>query len=57
MGCSIRTHSHNLTLLPPRGYTNAYWHQPEANYGNNQTRLNLLLGPFPYAIAAGSAAE
>ncbi len=27
--------------------------RPEANYGNNQTRLNLLLGPFPYAIPAG----
>ncbi|WP_057026743.1 hypothetical protein [Bradyrhizobium yuanmingense] len=53
MGCSIRTLSHNLTLLPPRGYTNAYWHQPEANYGNNQTKLNLLLVPFPYAIPAG----
>jgi hypothetical protein len=53
-GCSIRTLSHNLTLLPPRGFTSAYWHQPVANQGNKNTNLNLLLVPFPFVIPPGS---
>ncbi|MHB0773091.1 hypothetical protein ACYCVF_31175 [Bradyrhizobium sp. 1.29L] len=49
-GCSMRTMSHNLTLLPPRGFTSAYWHQPVADQKNQDTKLNLLLLPFPFVI-------
>lgn len=54
VGCTLRTLSHHLSLLPPRGtvrtgvYLNVYGgHQPE------ETRsLNILAIPFPYQIHA-----
>jgi len=53
IGCSFRTFSHNLALLPPHGNANTYWHVredllPEAG------DLNLLAIPFPYHVPAGS---
>lgn len=56
LGCTPRTLSHNLALLPPHGRSNAYWHQPRleaeaaARLGE---QLNLLLIPFPYSIPDG----
>jgi hypothetical protein len=55
IGCTLRTLSHNLTLLPPRGYTDTYWHQQIWNVeAPDETRLNVLLIPFPYNIPTGS---
>jgi hypothetical protein len=54
LGCTFRTLTHNLALLPPHGRSSAYWHQPrlfeEAN-AKPEKKLNLLLVPFPFQIA------
>ena len=55
IGCTMRTLSHNLTLLPPIGYTDTYWHQQIWNVeAPDEARLNVLLIPFPYNIPARS---
>lgn len=54
-GCTLRTFSHNLTLLPPHGRANAYWHQPGGISGVvDRDVLNVMVVPFPYRVPAGS---
>ncbi|URD38191.1 hypothetical protein M6G65_06945 [Methylobacterium tardum] len=51
IGCTLRTFSHNLTLLPPHGRANAYWHQSvDATEVDNPDALTILVIPFPYVI-------
>ncbi|TIU90187.1 MAG: hypothetical protein E5V74_01460 [Mesorhizobium sp.] len=64
LGCTLRSLSHNLALLPPRGLARAYWlpYQGKAKKGtvgnlNEQSpggpnALNCLLIPMPYRIPA-----
>lgn len=55
IGCNMRTLSHNLTLLPPHGRGNAYWHRPDRNNAaDSSSTLNLLVVPFPFSIPDGS---
>ncbi len=55
IGCTLRTFSHNLALLPPRGVVKARWQKPPHHLTHDdQSALNLLLVPFPYGISAGS---
>ena len=55
IGCTLRTFSHNLTLLPPHGRANAYWHQPGGITAvADRDVLNLMVVPFPYRIPPGS---
>lgn len=55
VGCSIRSLSHHLALLPGRGQAKARWVYPEhpagpwTNFGRDE--LRLLLIPFPFAVA------
>jgi hypothetical protein len=54
VGCTLRTFSHNLTLLPPHGKANAYWHQPSVNAkADGRKEMNVLLVPFPYGLPDG----
>lgn len=47
-GCTIRSLSHNFSLLPHKGRVRARWiRQPKASEGNS---FNLLLVPYPYQI-------
>lgn len=50
LGCTMRTLSHNLALLPGLGQGNAYWQQSATPPKEDEQPLNLLLIPFPYRI-------
>ncbi|WP_455270919.1 hypothetical protein [Rhizobium herbae] len=56
VGCTLRSLTHHLALLPPRGQVRARWVAPviaqDAQPDNN--RLGLLLVPFPYHITQDS---
>lgn len=55
VGCTLRSLSHHLALLPPMGEaTTRYLNRPDAPDGD---RLNLLLVPFPYAVDDGVFTE
>lgn len=51
-GCTLRSLTHNIALLPPRGQVRARWVAPviEADQTKLQEDLGLLLVPFPYEI-------
>jgi hypothetical protein len=51
VGCTLRTLSHNLALLPPRSRVVARW-QTSLSSERQGGPLRLLLVPFPYRIAA-----
>jgi hypothetical protein len=53
VGCTLRSLSHHLALLPPRGQVRARWVQPVFPEGLRQrsSDLGLLLIPYPYKIA------
>lgn len=50
LGCTMRTLSHNLALLPGLGRGYAYWQQAATPPKEDEQPLNLLLIPFPYRI-------
>lgn len=47
-GCTIRSLSHNLAMLPPKGRVRARWAQQAA--ARERSAYNILLIPFPYNI-------
>lgn len=53
VGCTLRSLTHHLALLPPRGQVRARWVQPVFGDGSKQDdkELGLLLVPFPYRIS------
>lgn len=53
VGCTVRSLSHHLALLPPRGVARGLW-LPYAFSAAppDEGHLNLLLIPFPYSIPA-----
>ena len=65
VGCTLRSLTHHLALLPPRGQVRARWVSPviEADAARLQEDLGLLLVPLPYDInddafrPAGEAAD
>jgi hypothetical protein len=52
VGCTLRSLSHHLALLPPRGQVRARWVQSlfPREKSKDDERLGLLLLPFPYRI-------
>lgn len=62
LGCTLRSLSHNLALLPPRGLARAYWLPSEgikrSDDSDSSARrpkpLNCLLVPMPFQIRAGA---
>ncbi len=50
VGCTLRTLSHNLALLPPPHKASAFWYRPPLKLEKNTKPLNILLVPFPYQI-------
>lgn len=55
MGCTLRTFSHNLALLPPRGVVRACWQRPPGPLtSDDDAALNLLLIPYPFQVSAQS---
>jgi hypothetical protein len=54
VGCTVRSLSHHLALLPPRGVARAYWVSPVNADPAPADALNVMIVPFPYAITATS---
>lgn len=56
VGSTLRSLSHHLALLPPRGLARAFWHKPTdgAFIGKRASALNILAIPFPYNISPSS---
>lgn len=56
VGCTLRSLSHNLALLPPRGLARANWHSFDPTVFEtvkNDQALNVLLVPYPYDLPGG----
>ena len=55
IGCTMRSLSHNLALMPPQGIATGRW-MPYVftDAPPDERHLNLLLIPFPYTIAASA---
>lgn len=56
VGCTLRSLSHHLALLPPRGLARAYW-SPDPNVISEAGEpaaapFNLVVAPIPYRIRA-----
>jgi hypothetical protein len=53
-GCTLRSASHNLALLPPSGVVRARWNPTPASspgtVNHNSHSFNLLIIPIPYKI-------
>jgi hypothetical protein len=63
LGCTLRSLTHNLALVPPSGVVEARWHvsgtrpyaAAQSNGIDDEVKpLNLLLIPFPYRIKSSS---
>jgi hypothetical protein len=54
LGCTLRSLSHNLALLPPRGLARGCWLPPAGEYAmaGADSPLSLLLIPYPYEVPA-----
>lgn len=57
VGCTLRSLSHNLSLLPPRGLARAYW-SPHPQLRDNEpvtetaSPFNLIVIPLPFQVKA-----
>ena len=51
VGCTLRSLSHHLALLPPRGVARGHW-TPYCSLTppSDEQHMNLLLVPFPYTV-------
>ena len=58
VGCTLRSLSHNLALLPPKTTVKVQWHSLQESYISKKS-INILLVPFPFDIlgTAFSVAE
>lgn len=54
VGCTMRTLSHNLALVPPEGIVDICWYRELRPFPEDREPLNILLVPFPYRIAASA---
>ncbi len=53
VGCTLRTLSRHLALLPPRGTVELSWLRNPAPVRRDGDALNILAIPLPYALPAG----
>lgn len=54
VGCTLRSLSHHLALLPPRGIARAAWAPYWFPAPPDERHMNLLLVPFPFTIPANA---
>ncbi len=54
VGCTLRSLSHHLALLPGQAKVSAYWTASSQERPDSSEEFNLLLIPFPYVIPAQS---
>lgn len=56
VGCTLRSLSHNLALLPAIGEVETFWNIAVSPKDNSEEPLNVLLVPYPYRIRGSSFA-
>ncbi len=55
VGCTMRSLSHHLALLPPQGVARADWYPPQPDaILTDEEELNMLLIPLPFWIPDGA---
>ena len=56
VGCTLRSLSHNLALLPPRGMARSFWTMgpPRDEPASTSAPFNLLVVPAPFQIRAAA---
>lgn len=52
VGCSLRSLTHNLALLPPCGVARVWWLEAPEPPGDHRRPMNIVLLPYPYRISA-----
>lgn len=53
VGCTVRSLSHNLALMPPGGEVRVRWLSPhEVDATRDKRPLKILIVPFPYTVEA-----
>lgn len=57
VGCTLRSISHHLALLPAQGITRVYWAPPLCDQPPDSKALNLLLVPLPYRVSSQAFRE
>ena len=50
IGCTLRSLSHNLALLPPIGEVKTSWRHAIGTVDDSSEPLNVLIVPYPYEI-------
>jgi hypothetical protein len=53
VGCTLRSLTHNLALLPSLGIVSTHWHIADAR-GEDLGAFNILIVPYPYSIPGSS---
>lgn len=54
VGCTMRSLSHNLALVPSEGTVDMCWQRQHGTVPADHEVLNLLLIPFPYSVSASA---
>jgi len=53
VGCTLRSMSHNLSILPGRGLARAHWNISSEPHGSSEPRpFNVIVLPMPFDIQA-----
>lgn len=52
VGCTLRSLTHNLCLLPSEGQVKVRWHQYPILDDHQDETFNILIVPFPYKVDA-----
>jgi len=50
VGCTLRSLSHNLALLPPRGLARAYWTPADGPHQGGNPPFNMVIVPAPFRV-------
>ena len=52
VGCTLRSLSHHLALIPAQGIARAHWYHPLPGFAPREDReMNILLVPYPFRIS------
>lgn len=51
VGCTLRSMTHNIALLPPAGEVKVRWHQHIEHTRSNHKTFNILFYPYPITVS------
>jgi hypothetical protein len=52
LGCTMRTLSHHIAMVPPQGVVDVNWYREPGDSWTTHECLNIVAVPFPFNIAA-----